>query len=246
MEIRSIHTIETAENIHIKVELAGLAPRVFAFLIDGALMGLISGLVVGLFVLWSYVAKVPEIAKTGIPLGTFVVFFGYHLFQEWLWNGRTLGKFLLHIRVVRNNGQAIGFWESLGRNLMRLLDVYILGVGLLCMMFNVGEKRFGDFIGGTIVINDAKVVKPTYPPPMTGDAALLEAGEFAGVRLSAEEAELLKAYLGRRRQFLKPARQRLVDQLCAYFSQRWQRPVTGEPDLDAALAVYQQSQTASV
>lgn len=246
MEIRSIHTIETAENIHIRVELAGLAPRVFAFLIDAALMGLLSAIVVGLFALWAYVAKVPEIAKTGIPLGSFVVFFGYHLFQEWLWNGRTVGKFLLRIRVVRNNGQAIGFWESLGRNLMRLLDVYVLGAGLLCMMFNRSEKRFGDFVGGTIVINDAKVVKPAYPPPMPGDATLLDTGEFSAMRISPEEAELLKTYLSRRKQFLKPARQRLVEQLCDYFSQRWQRPVTGEPDLDAALAVYQQSQTASV
>lgn len=244
MEIRSIHTIETAENIHIKVELAGLAPRVFAFLIDAALMGLLSAMVVGLFVLWAYVAKVPEISKTGNPLGTFGVFFGYHLFQEWLWNGRTLGKFLLHIRVVRNNGQAIGFWESLGRNLMRLLDVYILGLGLLCMMFNRSEKRFGDFVGGTIVINDAKVVKPAYPLPMPWDTALLDAGEFSGMRLSPEEAELLKSYFSRRGQFLKSARQRLLEQLCAHFSQRWQRPVSGESDLEAALAVYQQSQTA--
>ncbi|WP_303673861.1 RDD family protein [Vampirovibrio chlorellavorus] len=243
MDIRSIHTIETAENIHIKVELAGLASRVFAFLIDGALMGLLSALVVGLFALWAYVAKVPEIAKTGIPLGSFAVFFGYHLFQEWLWNGRTVGKFLLHIRVVRNNGQAIGFWESLGRNLMRLLDVYVLGVGLLCMMFNRGEKRFGDFIGGTIVINDAKVTKPTYQ--LSPASALLDAGEFADVRLTAEEAELLKTYLRRRKQFLKPARLRLVEQLCAYFSQRWHRPVSGEPDLDAALAAYQQAQSTS-
>ncbi len=243
MDIRSIHTIETAENIHIKVELAGLAPRVFAFLIDAALMGLLSAMVVGLFALWAFVAKVPEIAKTGIPLGTFGVFFGYHLFQEWLWNGRTLGKFLLHIRVVRNNGQAIGFWESLGRNLMRLLDVYVLGLGLLCMMFNRGEKRFGDFVGGTIVINDAKVLKPVYQS--TQESALLDAGEFAGVRLTAEEAELLKAYLSRRKQFLKPARERLALALCDYFSQRWHRPVNGESDLDAAVAAYQQTQTAS-
>lgn len=242
MDIRSIHTIETAENIHIKVELAGLAPRVFAFLIDAALMGLLSAIVVGLFALWAYVAKVPEVAKTGIPLGSFVVFFGYHLFQEWLWNGRTLGKLLLHIRVVRSNGQAIGFWESLGRNLMRLLDVYMLGVGLLCMMFNRSERRFGDFVGGTLVINDARIIKPAYLPQVSESADLLDSAALSGMRLSAEEAELLKAYFSRRPQFVKSARQRLVDELCGYFSLRWRRSVTGEPDLDAALAAYQQAQ----
>lgn len=240
MEIRSIHTIETAENVHIKVMLAGLAARVFAFLIDAVLMGLLTGLVIGLFALWAYVSRNEQIFKTGSPLGTFMVFFGYHLFQEWLWNGRTVGKTLLGIRVVRNNGQAIGFWESLGRNLLRLLDVYVLGVGLLCMMFNAGEKRFGDFVGGTIVIDDAKILKPTYKAPEEQSHEPTEAPLFSGFRLSAEEAELLKAYQARRNQLLNASRHQLADELAQYFSEKLQHPITSEADLDGVLAEYQQ------
>ncbi|WP_373532386.1 RDD family protein [Vampirovibrio sp.] len=241
MEIRSIHTIETAENIHIKVALAGIAPRVCAFLADAALMGVLTGLVIGLFALWAYVAGNQQISKTGTPLGVFVVFFGYHLFQEWLWNGRTVGKLLFSIRVVRNNGQALGFWESLGRNLLRLLDVYVFGIGLLCMMFHPGEKRFGDLVGGTIVINDAKILKPAYPVAMGEPSP--QSSEFssiAGFRLTAEEAELLKAYQARRDTLLKPARAQLVDQLAQYFSEKLHHPITSEADLDAVLVEYQQ------
>lgn len=241
MEIRSIHTIETAENVHIKVELAGLAARVFAFLVDLVLMGILTVVVIGIFSLWAYVAHNEQISKTGVPLGTFIVFFGYHLFQEWLWNGRTVGKTLFHIRVVRNNGQALGFWESLGRNLLRLLDVYASGVGLLCMMFNKGEKRFGDFVGGTIVINDAKVFKPTYTALNEQNPEGGEALTFSGVRITAEEAELLKNYQFRRQKLIKAARHQLASELTEYFSERLHQPVTSEAALDAVLDEYQQA-----
>lgn len=236
MEIRSLHTIETAENIHLKVELAGLASRVFAFLIDAGMMGVLSALVLGLFAFWGYLQKNEQIAKTGIPLGMFIVFFGYHLFQEWLWNGRTLGKMLLHIRVVRNNGQPIGFWESVGRNLLRILDVYASGVGLLCMMFNRSEKRFGDFVAGTIVINDQKIVKPAYR------VTEQEAGQLDRhtVRITAEEAELLKTYQARRQDFTIEARRELAQSLSEYFSAKLRQPIQSEAELDAALEGYQQ------
>jgi uncharacterized RDD family membrane protein YckC len=240
LEIRSIHTIETAENVHIKVALAGLAARVFAFLMDAVLMGVLTAFVIGLFTLWSYLAGNEQIFKTGTPLGTFMVFFGYHLFQEWLWNGRTVGKILFGIRVVRNNGQAIGFWESLGRNLLRLLDVYVLGVGLLCMMFNAGEKRFGDFVAGTIVIDDAKILKPVYTKPDEQSSELSEVPLLSAFWLSAEEAELLKAYQARRTQLLSASRHQLADELAQYFSEKLQHPVTSEAELDALLAEYQQ------
>lgn len=239
MEIRSLYTIETAENVHIKVELAGLAARIFAFAIDAVLMGIVTAIVVGLFALWAYMAKSEEIAKTAMPIGSFVVFFGYHLFQEWLWNGRTVGKSLFHIRVVRNNGQPIGFWESLGRNLLRLVDVYASGIGLLCMMFNRGEKRFGDFVGGTMVINDAKFLKPTYTA-LEADTVLEteQMSEFAGLRISAEEAELLKSYQSRRNRLLKASRQELTHALSDYFSVKLNQTVSNEADLDAVLDAY--------
>ncbi len=240
MEIRSLHTIETAENVHIKVELAGLASRLFACLLDGLVMAVLSGLVMGFFTVWAFLQKNDEIAKTGVPLGLFAVFFGYHLFLEWLWNGRTLGKAILNIRVVRNNGQAIGFWESLGRNLLRLVDVYASGIGLLCMMFNRSEKRFGDFVAGTIVINDNKIRKPVYRPVNTVADTDEETG-FEGLRITAEEAELLKGYQSRRAKLIRASRQQLADALSVYFSDRLQRPIVGEPALDELLSAYMQS-----
>jgi uncharacterized RDD family membrane protein YckC len=240
MEFRSIHTLETAENVRIKVELAGLANRVFAFALDGMIMlGLLGGVMI-LTAILTATRSSQELGRTVMPLGIFVVFFGYHLFQEWLWNGKTLGKAALRIRVVRNNGQPIGFWESFGRNLLRVVDVYTSGVGLLVMMFNRSEKRCGDFVAGTIVINDQPVTRPGQPTlfpasPSVETPAIDSAGEMAGLRLSDEEAALLRAFQRRRQRFLKPSRDVLSKAFQRYFSQRWHQPVDSEETLDQLL-----------
>jgi uncharacterized RDD family membrane protein YckC len=237
MEFRSIHTLETAENVHIKVELAGLANRVFAFGVDGLLMLALTGLVLIFSLIFSVVKVSQELGSTVTPLAMFVVFFGYHLFQEWLWNGKTVGKAIFKIRVVRNNGQPIGFWEAFGRNLLRVVDVYMSGVGLLVMMFNRSEKRCGDFVAGTIVINDQPVVKlgqTTQPPIVTpSEPSAIEASPALGLRLTPEESELLKAYRHRRQRLFAESRQVLGHALCQYFSQRWRQPVTSDAELDA-------------
>jgi uncharacterized RDD family membrane protein YckC len=239
MEFRSIHIIETADNVRLKVELAGLANRVFAFGIDGLLMLTLMGVVSLVFMVIAYSQSTDEIAKTGIPLGLFVVFFGYHLFQEWLWNGKTVGKAVFRIRVVRNNGQPIGFWEAMGRNLLRVLDVYVSGIGLLCMMFNRSEKRFGDYVAGTIVVNDQPVYKPVWQRNGPEETLAVPAGDIAVVRMTPEEAELLNAYRARRNTLMPSARAGFADALYRHFSERWHAPVLSDYDLDDHLAAYQ-------
>lgn len=250
MEFRSIHTIETAENVHLKVELAGLASRVFALGIDLMVMFTLMGMAMALFTVLAYVQAAPELGKTGTPLAVFIIFFGFNLFQEWLWNGKTVGKSIFHIRVVRDNGQPIGFWEAFGRNLLRVLDVYASGIGLLCMLFNRREKRFGDFVAGTIVIND----QPVYQPGRYGregagmdavasDTGSADAEPQTAPRLTAEEAELLRAYRQRREDFFRDSHTELKEAFCQYFSERWHQPepLTTDEALDAALETYERS-----
>jgi uncharacterized RDD family membrane protein YckC len=203
-------------------------------------MMVLMGLVFLLFTILSYTQASAEIAKTGIPLGLFIVLFGYHLFQEWLWNGKTIGKAIFNIRVVRNNGQPIGFWESMGRNLLRILDVYVSGIGLLCMMFNRSEKRFGDYVAGTIVINDQPVYKPAWQRVEIESEQQALSTEPSVIRMTAEEAALLRAYQARRNNLLTAARAEFANALYHYFSERWHTTVASDQDLDAHLETYQQ------
>lgn len=244
MEFRSVYTLTTAENVPIKVELSGLASRIFAFCLDTLVMLMLMGIFLLTVTLPPQLRQFPEIQKTAVPLGLFLLFFGYHLFQEWLWNGKTLGKSILGIRVVRQDGQAIGFWESLGRNLLRIVDVYILGIGLICMMFQPQEKRFGDLLVGTLVIQDHAIRRPTYQSPVGSaepeNEEPFQAGDvhLSARFLTAEEAELIRAFLARQSQLLRADRIALGTHLCQYLSDRLQQPVQTEVDLQNLLQQY--------
>ena len=52
----------------------------------------------------------------------FVLFYGYYAIFEAVWNGQTPGKRLARIRVIKDSGRPITPAESVGRNLMRIVD----------------------------------------------------------------------------------------------------------------------------
>lgn len=70
------------------------------------------------------------------------------------WLGVTLGKWLLGLRVLRQEGGRPGLWRSAVRNVLRLVDslptLNILGV--ILMLRSPERARFGDRIAGTRVI----------------------------------------------------------------------------------------------
>lgn len=70
---------------------------------------------------------------------------------ETLSHGRSLGKLIFGLRVVRDDGGAIGFRHALIRGLVGLLEIYVsLGtVALLVGLFNSRAKRLGDMLAGT-------------------------------------------------------------------------------------------------
>ncbi|MBX2860385.1 MAG: RDD family protein [Vampirovibrio sp.] len=226
MDIRSIHRIQTVENMPLEIELAGIGPRVIAFIIDFTLMCLFLALVgfLGAPALKLISNSTNEVMQY-VGLASFLIFFGYPFLTEWLWNGRTLGKFIAKIRVVRNNGQPLGFWEAFGRNLFRVLDVYLAGIGLLPMMLSKQEKRFGDYVAGTLVTSVQKIQKPTVKNLSLDELPEAEPSEPLSTtgltrQMTLEEYELLQAFLSRRRGFFKENAESLHNDLRTYFQQR--------------------------
>lgn len=253
MEFRSFHTIQTAENVPIRLEVAGLASRIYATGIDTVISLTLTGLWILLLSLPPITQNWPELGKTLIPLGLFLMYFGYYLVQEWLWDGKTVGKSLLRIRVVRTNGQAIGFWEALGRSLLRVVDVSMGGIGLLCMMLNAQEKRLGDLLAGTLVIRHQPVRAHAPLPPDGADPPGLsanvstEATQSVGLsRLTTEEGDLLGSFLNRRKTLQTPQRTAMAEALSQYFSTRLHQPFTqGETDLEHLWQQYHQQRDAA-
>ncbi len=237
MEFRSLYRLNTAEHVPLHVELAGLANRTFAFLIDLVLMLTLMGLVLLVFAAPPFTTVLKGLTRTLVPVLLFLLFFGLQMAQEWRMNGQSLGKLLFHIRVVRNNGQPIGFWEAFGRNVMRLIDVYFSGLGLVVMMCSPGEKRLGDYLAGTVVINDQPLAKPA----VLGRAEDAPEGPAVAVLMTPEEVELVRAFLERRESLRPVPRRELAGALCAYLGERLHMDLSGEEALAGLLAAYRQA-----
>ncbi len=111
---------------------------------------------------------------------------GYFVFWESVTGGRSPGKWLLGLRVMRDGGAPIDLRASLMRNVMRLVDVlpssYL--VGLLSMVISSEGKRLGDLAAGTLVVR--------LDRPAAAHALDLTAQEGEGVAFRFERAALEK------------------------------------------------------
>jgi uncharacterized RDD family membrane protein YckC len=144
-------TIRTPEGIEFSLRLAGPVTRFLAWAVDlGAVMALISILNVVLGIL-GIVSR--DLAMAANIIAFFVVSIGYGILTEWYWQGQTLGKKLLRLRVMDEQGLRLQFSQIVIRNLLRFVDslpaLYLVG-GLVCLL-NKRAQRLGDFAANTVV-----------------------------------------------------------------------------------------------
>jgi uncharacterized RDD family membrane protein YckC len=112
-------TVVTPENIPLEMELAGLGTRFGALLID--LCALILLLIIGSIAIPLLVPD-PSLNRAFVALYAFLVWFGYFILFESLWNGQTPGKRAFHLRVMRDGGYPVNFFAVAARNLTRIAD----------------------------------------------------------------------------------------------------------------------------
>ena len=206
--------IRTADNVGIGYEVAGIASRFMALFIDVLIIGVLifisDSLILGL--VGSTVST-----TAALVLGSFVSFlvvYGYFVVAETATSGRTPGKRVMGIRVIRVDGSAPGFGDSLVRNLVRFLD--LVGPGVVSMFFHPQARRLGDLAAGTLVVRERPLNTAVTPSPAvllrTPDAGpaidgieRLGTADFAAVRafltrwgLTLEQRQRLAALLAQR------------------------------------------------
>lgn len=131
---------------------ASLGQRAIAIIVDSILVGIAIMAV-------SFIVLADALASGGatgsmilIPL---VALLGtlYWFLLEGLW-GVTLGKKLVGIKVVDEQGNVPGLVKSLIRNLLRIIDqlptLYIIGIILIYT--NDDNQRLGDMLADTYVV----------------------------------------------------------------------------------------------
>jgi hypothetical protein len=91
-------------------------------------------------------------------------------FFEIIWSGRTPGKRLAHVRVVKESGRAMTAYDAIARNVLRAIVFLpvMYGVGVLVMMLNRQSRRIGDYVAGTIVVHDRRARAPLPRAPVRG------------------------------------------------------------------------------
>lgn len=166
-------TIETPENIELKLPLAGFGARFFAQLLDSLLLGLIVFvalvIVIAVGMVGMFSAGFEEASPTQIMvlflwvmLVSIFVTVGYYLLFEALWNGQTVGKRMAGIRVVKRNGAPLMFSDVLIRNLIRPIDYLPSNglIGLVSFFATSDQQRLGDLAADTVVVREFKRAQP--------------------------------------------------------------------------------------
>jgi uncharacterized RDD family membrane protein YckC len=137
-----------------QVQYVGVGRRFFADLVDGLLLGIVIGVIGALSGHAQASAGNVSVSLIGTPaMLAFVISFLYLIVLE-ATLGATLGKLLLGIRVVKEDGSPIGWGASIVRNLLRIIDAlptaYILGAILIWT--SPRKQRLGDRVAHTVVV----------------------------------------------------------------------------------------------
>ena len=148
--------IETAQNISIDQNTAHLGDRMLAYIIDSFII-----LVYTILMIWLLLSLEIDFSDMwalylvlGLPA------FLYYLLLETFMDGKTVGKNLLHIRVVKIDGSKPNFSSYFVRWILRIVDVVLTsgGVAVLTILIRGKGQRVGDIAAGTTVISEKKRV----------------------------------------------------------------------------------------
>lgn len=226
-------TIVTPEQVELELELAGLGTRFVAWMIDAFLIGLLffaffmmlMAMGFGALLGWKDVEDLSDVlSSTGMALLIlmyFVVTWGYGVLWEGLDQGRTPGKRLLGLRVIRRDGFPIRLREAALRNLARAADMLpppLYGVGGVMVVFHPLHQRLGDLVADTVVV--VEQVDISFGSKLGAMLAVrVEQGQSrqalvgVGGTVSVRQLELIEQFLERAAQLTGERRELLAEQL---------------------------------
>ena len=152
--------IATPERVAFQYEIAGIGSRFLAQSVDMLVVFAIGFVIaIAALALGLIFQSVQVGALFGLIFG-FILVAGYFLISEATLAGQTLGKRLMRLRVVGDQGQPMTLGQAATRNLIRIIDFlpFGYGIGILTLFINGRGKRLGDLAAGTLVVRDRQQV----------------------------------------------------------------------------------------
>ena len=193
--------IETPERVPLHFALASIGNRFIACAIDHTIQITALTMLVIFFVsiadfsdFGNRVTNAPKWVIALLVIIQFLIFDGYFAVFEWVWRGQTPGKRWLKLRVIREDGRPISFFEAMIRNLLRVVDIIFppfYSIGLISVFATDRDQRVGDLVAGTVVVREREAEAPAFAEVFASpvsDAALRRT--FAPVLFTADLSSL--------------------------------------------------------
>jgi uncharacterized RDD family membrane protein YckC len=217
MEIDDRITIATPEGVDLELTLAGVGSRFVSALVDLMLQIV---LLVGVSGVGAAVGAFGNgYGSVVVLIASFLVFAAYDVLFEVFASGRTPGKRLNGLRVVRMDGSPITFFTSAIRNVLRIVDIlpfvapYL--VGIVTILVTRRNQRLGDVAAGTLVVRERteqpslRELRTAQPQPLPAPAA----NAWDATAVTADELAAVRSFLTRRYELTHEARYRLAADL---------------------------------
>ncbi|WP_104117859.1 RDD family protein [Arthrobacter sp. B1805] len=147
---------------------------------------------------------------------------------ETVTRGKSLGRLVMGLRIVRDDGGAIRFRHAFIRGMVAILEIYMLGGSLafLVSLFNERFKRLGDLLAGTYSMRERVVATPralaVMPPRLQQWSETADIG-----RLPDALARRMSQFLAEAPRLTPQARHRLSLDLAAEASHHVSPPPPG-------------------
>ena len=177
--------INTTQNVNLNYTIVSIGERILAFFIDAFILYLYALLVNIIGDAIGYVYD-DRWTQRGLVALIFLPAMFYSLVMHIVFNGRTVGKMLLKMRVVKVDGSPVHWSNYLVRWMLRLVDIWLFigSIGILTILFSEKKQRLGDAAAGTVVISTKnkinvshtilEEVEDTYVPQFTNVTILTD------------------------------------------------------------------------
>ncbi len=207
--------IATPEQIELQFRLAGIGSRFLAIVVDTLWQGLVGIILAFTYFLFAVPLHLigPQWMAAVMIVLFFVLYWGYFAIFEILWNGQTPGKRTAGIRVIKETGRSLTPVETIGRNLMRIVDQLpsFYAVGVISAALSKQGKRLGDFVAGSIVVHERSMreIQATWHQA----SASVTSAPVGGNRLSPDDIALIETFLVRRYDLAPDVRRHMAHQI---------------------------------
>ena len=219
--------IETNKHVRLSYMPAPIFHRIVAWLYDAFLY-----VIYIVVFMWIWGGIVPSAIVESLSINWIVTlavmlpYFIYFPLIETLWNGRTVGKKIMGLRVTKVDGKRASLGSYLIRWIFRFFEISATGgvIAILTILINGKGQRVGDLVAGTCVISERES-QVTHRQIFDQTALDREVMFESAAELKDKEINVIKNLLNARQTHSSDAHNKLLARTRKAIEKR-----TGTPD----------------